>query len=516
VYAESVSSEILSALLLILILSGEAHAERLQVCTFSFHRPDEVQVFRALPTEDFELVDLSLHLSAPGQGRDAGWLANACRNDLRCDVVVFSAEFAGGFFGDYGRSLSLQEMEEASCQARSQGLFHAPREVFLLACNTLATKDQDRRTPGDYLQVLLDHGFDRASAERVVALRYGPLGFSFREAVRRIFMGVPRLYGFSSVAPAGDHTAPLLETYFRKVGDYRSYLEHVQRNTAPNERLLAAFRRTGLVQAPGLTSSEPAAADRDRICALYDQRLSVARRLRIVETLMERPDFLAFLPSIQVFFDRHPPAEMQGEETQLFQAIQRSEASRNQVLQLVHDLDVSALQLELAHFAVHVDWMGRDAFRALARDGARQLLERPLTTEAADILCEIAKHEPLDDAFSLDDLGHLFGHPEGLRVIDCLSPADPGVDAPLAAALDAPDEPTRLWAAYALSHRLPLPDTILVQLASHLDDPSLRERLEWIFRTQKPLPDEVRAAVRRRDARLADQLWPRARRGSFW
>ena len=93
-------------------------------------------------------------------------------------MVVYSAEFAGRFFGNYGTSVGLQEMEEASCQARCDGLFHDPREVFLLACNTLATKDQDRRSPADYLQVLLSHGFDRASAERVVAFRYGPLSIS--------------------------------------------------------------------------------------------------------------------------------------------------------------------------------------------------------------------------------------------------------------------------------------------------------------------------------------------------
>src|SRR4029077_18850512 len=115
---------------------------------------------------------------------------NLCRSDLRCDVVVYSAEFAGRFFGQYGASLSLQDMEEASCQARCAGFFHHPLEVFLLACNTLATKDEDNRTPAQYLEVLANHGFARASAERVVQARYGALGPSFREALRRIFMDV--------------------------------------------------------------------------------------------------------------------------------------------------------------------------------------------------------------------------------------------------------------------------------------------------------------------------------------
>src|SRR5262249_11820099 len=151
---------------------------------------------------------------ASGPGDEGGaerWLPQLCRSDLQCDVTLFSAEFAGRFFGRSGQSLTLQEMEEASCKASCAGLFHKPREVFLLACNTLATKDEDLRSPEIYLQVLIDHGFDRTSAERVVAMRYGPLGPTFREALRRIFMGVPRIYGFSSVAPTGEYTAPMLE-----------------------------------------------------------------------------------------------------------------------------------------------------------------------------------------------------------------------------------------------------------------------------------------------------------------
>ena len=44
---------------------------------------------------------------------------------------------------------------------------------------------------------------------RLVDLRYGPLGPSFRESLRRSFMGVPRIYGFSSVAPRGEVTSAL-------------------------------------------------------------------------------------------------------------------------------------------------------------------------------------------------------------------------------------------------------------------------------------------------------------------
>src|SRR5690606_32239748 len=133
----------------------------------------------------FEFIDLGAaasHAPLPtaGGAPPRPWLLDACSPDLTCDLVIFTGEFAGRFFGERGVSLSLQELEEASCDPRCTGLFHAPREVFLLGCNTLATKDPDSRTPQEYMRVLLDHGFDRPTAERVVAMRYGPLGQSFR------------------------------------------------------------------------------------------------------------------------------------------------------------------------------------------------------------------------------------------------------------------------------------------------------------------------------------------------
>jgi hypothetical protein len=519
----------IAVLLGLLLVVADAHAARLAVCVFSFHGPDEIQVFKdRLPAEDFDVIDLSPHQlpvatltpPRPDDRAPAGrWLFDLCRPDLRCDVVVYSAEFAGSFFGAYGKALTLSDMEEASCQPRCDGLFHQPLEVFLLGCNTLATKAEDTRTPAQYLQVLLDHGFDRATAERVVGIRYGPLGPSFRESLRRIFMGVPRLYGFSSVAPSGERTAPLLERYFDAKGDYRRYLEQADRDSGRNAELLAAFRGTDLVQDTGLAPAEPAAADRDLICRLYDEDETVADRLRIIVQLMAREDFLAFVPTIQLFIDRHPPGQLAGEERELFEEIRRSDAARDELLRLVRELDVSALQLELAHFARHLGWLSPGAFRALAVDAARELLHRPLTTEVVDVMCEIPRHESLRDEFEADDLpATLFGDPEGIRLVDCLSPSDPRVSDHLAAGLDHPDPATRLWAAYALSRRLPLPDAILMRLVAHLNDGDLRERVQWILVAQAPLSTPVRQAVAARDPGLAEALDRRAprRRGFFW
>ena len=234
----------------------------------------------------------------------------------------------------------------------------------------------------------------------------------------------------------------------------------------------------------------------------------------IIQQLLARSDFLSFLPTIEVFLNRHPPQQWLGEERQVFTEIQQQEPAREQVIRLVRGLEVSALKMELAHLARQLEWITSDEFRRLAVDGARQLLVQPLSSEVVDIMCEITKLQPIGGEFGSEDLPEsLFHQAEGLRLVACLSPVDERVSARLVAGLDSADVWARRWAAYALSRRLPLEDAILKRVASHLDDAStdVRERLQWLFKAQRPLSADVREAVRARDPRFAEELQPKAR-----
>src|SRR5215470_4200301 len=512
--------------MLLLMLVADARAAPLRVCAVAFNSPYELAAIRSqLPPEDFEFIELTPVPVLGRQNRESppptsvvmqpfaqtpsGWLMNRCRPNLRCDVVVISGEFAGGFFGNYGNSLSVQEIEEASCQSRCDGLFHYPLEVFLLGCNTLATKNADNRTPREYLQVLLDHGFSRGAAERVVDLRYGPLGPSFRESIRRSFMGVPRLYGFSSVAPRGEVMAPLLQEYFQRKGDYARYLTRAQRDSKPNKELLASFKNTSLVQETGLSALETAAADRSLVCNIYDDTRTVTERLRIIQQLFARSEFFSFVPTIEVFFTRHPPEQLQGEARQLFLKIQSLDAPRRQMLDLMYHLNVSALKMEMAHLALQLGWITRDEYNRLAVEGAHQLLAEPLSSEVADIACELNNYAPAGARLRSEEIpDELFWHSEGFRLLACLSPADTRLNARMLSGLDRTDESTRLWAAHALTRRLPLDDMVLEGLARRLNDPSVgvRERLKWIFEAQLPLTPDVLVAIRAVDPTLAKTL----------
>lgn len=480
----------LVATLLLLGLSVPAVA-RLRVCTLALNGPEEVETFRVyLGPDDFDFVDLTSAL-AP-EPSDDGTAPIRCPAELRCDVVVISAEFGGRFFGSSARSVSLQDLEEASCQSACAGVFHAPQEVFLLACNTLATKDQDTRTPAEYLDVLRAHGFEESDAERVVAIRYGPLGQSFRETTRRVFAGVPRLYGFSTVAARGETTSVQLARYFTARPDYTHHLLTAWDDPGPNKALEAAFARTGMTQVSGLAPDDLGAGDHDLMCRLYDGDTPLVDRLRVVRDLMSREDALSFVPTVETFLSEHDPARFRAKERAVFAEVQATDGARADVLRLVQQLEVSALQIELAHLAERLGWMSREKLRVLAANDVRELLARRLTSELVDVTCAITQHEPVGTLFRSADLPSLlFERAEGLRLVTCLAPPDPALNARLLAALDDQDESVRSWAAYALTRRVPLDDATLAALASRADadSPDVHARVRWILGAQaRPQP----------------------------
>jgi hypothetical protein len=254
-----------------------------------------------------------------------------------------------------------------------------------------------------------------------------------------------------------------------------------------------------MVQTSSVGVDERTAADRDRVCRMYDDGAPLVDRLRVVRDLMAREDALSFVPTVEAFLARHDPAAFSAEERTVFAEVQASAGAREQVVRLVEQLDASALRIELAHLAKRLGWITPEDFRGLAVDGVRRLLARTLTSELVDVTCEITKHEAVGDAFHSADLpDDLFRHAEGLRLVTCLAPPDPALNARLLAALDDRDESVRAWAAYALSRRLPLDDATRVFLAHLVDDESteVRERVRWMLRADERPSDSLRHARR--------------------
>ncbi|HEX5863642.1 MAG TPA: hypothetical protein VF014_05185, partial [Casimicrobiaceae bacterium] len=82
--------------LLAAVWAPVAHADKKTVCTITVNSPDEKEMFRRyLPPDKYQFVELV------ERGR-ADWLASACSQGVRCDVLVISGHYDGGneFFPD--------------------------------------------------------------------------------------------------------------------------------------------------------------------------------------------------------------------------------------------------------------------------------------------------------------------------------------------------------------------------------------------------------------------------------
>jgi len=178
--------------------------------------------------------------------------------------------------------------------------------------------------------------------------------------------------------------------------------------------------------------------------------------------------------------------------------IRALDGARDAVMGLVERLNVSALKLELAHFASLVGWLHPRELHALALDAATKLMHETLTPEVVDIMCEITKHASLRKDFTARQIpDEAYGDAQGLRLIACLAPKDPKVAARVVASMTTPDVPRRQWAAHALTRLQPRDEDLLERLVPYLHDPSpeVATRVSWVLQSSGSQPRSVRRAI---------------------
>src|SRR6266542_6391965 len=116
--------------LLVAVWVPAVHAEKRTVCSITVNSRDEKETFRrSLPADKFQFVELV------ERGRP-DWLASACRQKIRCDVLVISGHYDGGneFFSEHVEAhefLPVDEMERASCSNSCSTLFSQLKDVYL-------------------------------------------------------------------------------------------------------------------------------------------------------------------------------------------------------------------------------------------------------------------------------------------------------------------------------------------------------------------------------------------------
>src|SRR5438477_8035266 len=234
------------------------HAEKKTVCSITVNSPDEKETFRrSLPADKYQFVELV------ERGR-SDWLESACRQGIRCDVLVISGHYDGGneFFSEHLEAreyLPVAQMERVSCSDSCPGLFSQLKEVYLFGCNTM-NPEALKSASAEVGRSLVRSGYSRADAERLSRALSARHGESSRDRMRLIFKDVPVIYGFSSVAPLGPTAGSMLRRYFQSAGT-----AEVGSGRA-SSRLLGQFSGHSLAVSSGMNASDPRIADLSDVC----------------------------------------------------------------------------------------------------------------------------------------------------------------------------------------------------------------------------------------------------------
>lgn len=382
-------------LFLAMLLAGswmhEASAAKQTVCSITVNSPDEKEMFRrSLPADKFEFVELV------EKGRP-DWLASACRQGIRCDVLVISGHYDGGsvFFSDRldGQEyLRVDEMERVSCSDSCPGLFSQLKEVYLFGCNTLSVEPLYSAS-AEIGRSLVRTGHSQAEAARLsraLGVRHGE---SSRDRMRQIFKDVPLIYGFSSTAPVGPIAAAILGRHFRAGGG-----GEVASGRA-NARLLEYFRAHAMVTTRGMSASDSQASHQQDVCGFADDRVAPAQKLAFVHGLFGRD-----IAEVRMFLDRieryagslddvgrlPPPVASALEE------IVRDGAARTRYLEFVRDADQPAVRARMLALARNLGWLSPGEERAeLIQMIGERLASDSIGAADVDLACTLNEDREL-------------------------------------------------------------------------------------------------------------------------
>ncbi len=382
-------------LLIALLAAGfctPAHADRRTVCTITVNSPDEKEILRQrLPEDQYQFVELV------ERGRP-DWLASACRQGVRCDLLVISGHFDDGseFYSDRlgaRESLPVAEMERVSCSDSCPGLFSQLKEVYLFGCNTLNADAVTSTTP-EVGRSLVRAGYSPAEAERTARALDQRHGESNRDHMRRIFMNVPVIYGFSARAPLGPSAATVLNRYFESgsavaLGSGRA-----------NPKLLSHFAANSMTIASGMSDADPQAAYRREVCRFVDDRLSPAEKLGFIHSLLQRDmaEVRMFLDRIEGLFgalgedERQTPSFAQAQS-----AIAHDDVARDRYLRFAEDADRPQTRARMIELAGTLGWLSPAEQRAeLVRMVGDLIARNAIESSAVQLICSLNERYALD------------------------------------------------------------------------------------------------------------------------
>lgn len=313
--------------------------------------------------------------------------------DTRCDLIVISGHFAGTFMGNLGLSLRLEELESKSCDPRYAKLLRSAKEVYLFGCNTLASKEKDRRSPEEYIQVLMQDGFSSIMAQQIAAFRYSPLGAEFKDRMRKVFSNSKtHIYGFSSIGPSGKTVLPFLEKYFLRTKNYTSFFsgrKDCSLNDSEQEDLFVkSLNGTAITKTCGDSKTE-------RPICLLNSNKKISEKINWIDSVLSDSNLrLLYINNIEAYLhtvDRSFNGNWPEAEQSYFEKLQFNLQAKKQFLEFTNIKSNYLIgpQLQILRFAKTLGWINANEYYKKITEVLDGDIFKDLNTQLKDIICGI-------------------------------------------------------------------------------------------------------------------------------
>lgn len=407
---------------LFLFQSINAAEKKYTVCSLTINSSEERELFkRKLDPEKFRFVELV----PEDEEKNPAWFQRACQSGIQCDIVLISGHFGGKFFGKSGKVLGADQLESMSCAQTCDGILKHPKEVYLFGCNTLADKSPDSRTPEQYLQVLINDGFERSLAERITALRYSPIGRSNKMKMERAFSGAQNIYGFYSIAPTGKHIQASLSKYFDLVGDYTYIVDNIlYPEVSAFGKDFWNLKTLGIYASS--TKGLGGEISQTLTCQLQSQANGREKKLLVINQMLNASDRLSYMMNVEEFFRNNSLLNLNSKEKKILKSIQSNVEAKNELLNVLNYIDYSFHYINTyLSLGIRLGWLSLNERNEILTKMLMSVLNKGKITYAdkEEICLSGVKHPFLKlEQLDQDQLQHNRYY---LDVLECLNIKDP-------------------------------------------------------------------------------------------